>query len=60
VSAVLRKVYANCVDGEEQTINGRIKAALGTDEDHGTLSTAADQLRTRSEESDHGPDETAA
>jgi hypothetical protein len=57
---VLLKVYANCLDGEEQTINGRIELALGTDGDHGTLGMAANQSRTESEESDHGPDESAA
>jgi integrase len=58
--AVLLKVYANCVDGEEQIINGRIESALGADGEDGTLGTAADQSRTGDEESDHGPDETAA
>jgi hypothetical protein len=58
--AVLLKVYANCVDGEEQTMNGRVESALGSDAGDGTLGTAADQSRTESEESDHGPDETAA
>jgi integrase len=58
--AVLLKVYANCVDGEEQVMNGRIESALGADGSDGTLGTAADQSRTGDEESDHGPDETAA
>jgi hypothetical protein len=57
---VLLKVCANRVDGEEQIINGRIEAALGADGEDGTLGTAADQSRTGSEESGHGPDETAA
>jgi hypothetical protein len=38
----------------------RIDSALGADGGDGTLGTAADQSRTRCEESDHGPDETAA
>jgi hypothetical protein len=41
-------------------MNGRIEAALGMDSDDGTLSTAVDQSRTETEDSDHGTDETAA
>jgi len=35
--AVLLKVYANCVDGEEPIMNGRIEAALGRGGGDGTL-----------------------
>ena len=44
--AVLLKVYANCLDGEEPTMKGRIDAALGGTGGRGTLNTAADQSRT--------------
>ena len=54
--AVLLKVYANCVDGEETIMNGRIDTVLGTDEGHGKLDAAADQSRTETEESDHETD----
>jgi integrase len=58
--AVLLKVYANCVDGEESIINERIEAALGDAGLHGTLDSVADQPRTQTEESDHGTDKAAA
>jgi enoyl-CoA hydratase/carnithine racemase len=38
--AVLLKVYANCIDGQEAAANGRIQSAL-TDS-HETLAPAAD------------------
>jgi hypothetical protein len=50
--AVLLKVYANCVDGEEEAVNARISSALTTAMGRGTLSTAADQSRTRTGETD--------
>jgi hypothetical protein len=58
--AVLLKVYGDCVGGEEQIMNERIESALGPGREDGTLGTAADKSRTRNEQSDHGPDETAA
>ena len=42
--AVLLKVYANCVEGEEQTMNGCIEAAVGCEEGRGTLGAAAAQV----------------
>jgi len=41
-------------------MNGRIESAFGVGGEDGTLSTAADQSRTESEESDHGPAKPAA
>jgi integrase len=38
--AVLLKIYANCIDGQEDTINDQITAALTADHDHETLPTA--------------------
>ncbi|MGH3864711.1 MAG: tyrosine-type recombinase/integrase [Pseudonocardiaceae bacterium] len=38
--AVLLKIYANCIDGQEDTINDQITAALTTDHDHETLPAA--------------------
>jgi hypothetical protein len=35
--AVLMKVYANCVDGQEDQVNARIEAALTAPSDRGTL-----------------------
>jgi hypothetical protein len=52
--AVLLKVYANCVDGEESVFNECIETALGAAGPHGTLDTVADQVRTETGESDHG------
>jgi len=37
--AVLLKIYANCIDGQEGEINDRITAALATNHDHETLPT---------------------
>jgi hypothetical protein len=54
--AVLLRVYANCVDGEESIFNERIETALGPAGLHGTLDTATDQVRTETEEFDHGTD----
>jgi len=50
--AVLLKVYANCVDGEEEIINARISSALTAAISRGTLSTAVDQSRTKTGETD--------
>jgi integrase len=38
--AVLLKIYANCIDGQEDTINDQITAALTDDHDHETLPAA--------------------
>jgi integrase len=38
--AVLLKIYANCIDGQEDTINDQITAALTADHDHETLPAA--------------------
>jgi integrase len=38
--AVLLKIYANCIDGQEDTINDQITAALPAGQDHETLPAA--------------------
>jgi integrase len=38
--AVLLRVYANCVDGEQDVVNDRIAEALAGRDDHGTLAPA--------------------
>ncbi len=38
--AVLLKIYANCIDGQEDTINDQITAALAAGQDHETLPAA--------------------
>jgi hypothetical protein len=38
---VLLKIYANCIDGQEWTINGRIPAALVAGQDRETLPAVA-------------------
>jgi hypothetical protein len=40
--AVLLKVYANCIDGQEATANARIEAALGGEVGSGTLVHGSD------------------
>jgi hypothetical protein len=42
---VLLKVCANCLDGEELTMNDRIDTALGQHGEHGKMNAAADQAR---------------
>jgi hypothetical protein len=64
--AVLLKIYANCIDGQEGQINGRITAALTASHDRETLPSAPDvdatakpNPRTRARAVGSGPGEAA-
>jgi hypothetical protein len=55
--AVLLKIYANCIDGQEGQINDRITAALTAHHDHETLppATAVDTAAQPNPRSIRGP-----
>ena len=64
--AVLLKIYANCIDGQEGEINDRITAALTAHHDHETLppapavdTAAQTKPRTRARTVGSGPRKTA-
>jgi hypothetical protein len=61
--AVLLKIYANCIDGQEDTINDQITAALAVGHNHETLPTvhhaAQPTSRTRARTVGSGPDKAA-
>jgi hypothetical protein len=48
--AVLLKVYANCIDGEEGQVNARIEAALSMDGRRAKLGTSPDGSTVHGEE----------
>ncbi|HWR49166.1 MAG TPA: hypothetical protein VN327_16390 [Pseudonocardiaceae bacterium] len=64
--AVLLKIYANCIDEQEEAINDRITAALAASQDHETLpaaravaATAQPNPRARARTVGSGHDEAA-